>query len=69
MLKQLREEVKKAANPKKAKFLQRFFKTGKGEYAEGDVFLGLTVPQSRKIVALYRDLALSDCIKLLHLCN
>ncbi len=65
MLHQLKNDIQKAVNPKKAKFLGRFFKTGKGEYAEGDVFLGLTVPQSRIIVKKYRDLSLTDCLKLL----
>lgn len=65
MLSQLRSDVQKEANFEKAKLLQRFFKTGKGEYAEEDVFLGLTVPQSRKIVAKYKDLPLSDVTKLL----
>ena len=53
MITDIKSEIKKLANPKKAKTLQRFFKTGKGEYGEGDIFLGLTVPQSRSISTIY----------------
>lgn len=42
-------ELLSVANPEKARFLQRFFKTGPGQYAEGDVFLGLVVPLTRSI--------------------
>lgn len=42
-------ELLSMANPEKALFLQRFFKTGPGQYAEGDVFLGLIVPLTRSI--------------------
>ena len=52
----VRAELKHLTNPRKAKILKRFFKTGKGEYAEGDMFLGITVPQSRKIAQTYRDI-------------
>lgn len=47
--------IKKEANTQKAKHLQRFFKTGPGEYGEGDLFLGLTVPIQRSIVKDFKN--------------
>jgi 3-methyladenine DNA glycosylase AlkD len=44
------QELLSVANPEKAKFLQGFFKTGKGQYAEGDIMLGIVVPLTRDIV-------------------
>lgn len=61
----LKNDIKKAADPEKAKVLQRFFKTGKGEYGEGDIFLGITVPAQRKIAIQYKNLRLEDIQKLL----
>lgn len=58
----LKKDLKRLADVDKAKFLAGFFKTGKGQYAEGDIFLGITVPQQRKIAKKYRDLKL-DIIK------
>jgi 3-methyladenine DNA glycosylase AlkD len=57
-------ELKALANPKRAFELQRFFKTAKGQYGEGDVFLGLTVPEVRKIAGKYKNLSLIEIGKL-----
>lgn len=66
MLDSLHADLKKLANPSKTKILARFFKTGPGQYGEGDIFLGLMVPQSRSISQKYKDLPLSDIQKLLN---
>ena len=54
------KEMKKLGNKEKAKILSGFFKTGKGEYGEGDVFLGVMVPVSRKIAVKYGEMPLSE---------
>lgn len=52
-------------NKEKIAILQRFFKTGKGEYGEGDIFIGLTVPEQRKIAKQFQTTDFSDLKRLL----
>ncbi|MDR2682493.1 MAG: DNA alkylation repair protein, partial [Dysgonamonadaceae bacterium] len=54
------QELFSVANPEKAKFLQGFFKTGKGQYAEGDVLLGIVVPLTRDIVKKSPEMPFSE---------
>ncbi len=62
----LKRELKILANPEKAKINQKFFKTRKGEYGEGDIFLGVTTPESRKIAKKYRDIEFKELKTLLN---
>lgn len=65
-LKNIKKELFSLGSRKKAELLQKFFKTGKGQYGEGDVFIGVMVPQVRNIVKKYKDIEISETIKLLH---
>ena len=65
MLDQLRQELQSFARPQKAKILAGFFKTGRGEYGEGDRFIGVTVPASRKIAKKYSKISFKDVEALL----
>ena len=62
--KQVITDLKGLASVGKAAELQRFFKTGPGDYAEGDLFIGVVVPQTRKVAARYKDLPLNEIAKL-----
>jgi len=64
-LTELKKEVNVNANAEHAKTMQWFFKTGKGQYGEGDKFLGLKVPLQRKIASQFSDLNFDDLQKLL----
>lgn len=61
----LQKELLNRKNKEKAKFLSGFFKTGKGEYGEGDVFLGINVPLQRQLAKSHKDLNQSGIQKLL----
>jgi len=64
-LKKLKFDLLKYSDKKKAKIVQRFFKTGPGEYAEGDIFLGITVPMLRILSKRYKSLAFNETLQLL----
>lgn len=62
---QVRKLLKAQADPEKAAFFPHFFKTGPGEYGEGDRFLGVTVPKCRKIARAARGMEAAEIAKLL----
>jgi len=57
---ELRIKIKTLGSPEVAKTMQWFFKTGKGDYGEGDIFAGLKVPAQRKLAKEFKDLSLND---------
>jgi 3-methyladenine DNA glycosylase AlkD len=61
----IHERLHALGDPQQARLLQRYFKTGPGEYGEGDVFVGLRVPQVRKLAKDYRSLPFSETVRLL----
>jgi 3-methyladenine DNA glycosylase AlkD len=62
---QVKTELKKLSDPEHAMKLQGFFKTGEGEYGEGDIFLGVRVPDQRRIAKKYKNIPLTDVNDLL----
>jgi 3-methyladenine DNA glycosylase AlkD len=62
---QVKAELEGISDPEHAVKLQGFFKTGEGEYGEGDVFIGVRVPDQRRIAKKYRNIPLTDVLELL----
>ena len=65
VLKNIKKELQQLGSPSQARVLQGFFKTGKGEYGEGDVFRGIKIPVLRKLAKKYQDATCADVEKLL----
>ncbi len=66
MASQIFEQLKLVSSPEKAKASVWFFKTGPGDYGEGDKFIGVNVPQQRKVAKdLFRDLSIEEVLKCL----
>ena len=64
-LKNIIIDLQNLNDPVKAEILSKFFKTGKGQYGEGDIFLGIKVPEQRKVAKKYTGLTLDDISHLL----
>lgn len=64
-LAKIKKELNILRNPEKARFLGRFFQTGRAGYGEGDIFLGITVPRQRQVAKKYVNLSLAPLQQLL----
>ena len=62
----LLEKLRQKGTPEKADILSKFFKTGKGQYGEGDKFLGLPVPLIRETIRPFRNMPMPEILELLH---
>jgi 3-methyladenine DNA glycosylase AlkD len=62
---EIRTRLQKLGNKERATASRRYFKTGPGEYGAGDVFLGITVPEIRKLAKEYQDITLTEATQLL----
>lgn len=62
---EIKKELLDLSDPEKKEFLPYFFKTGSGQYGEGDLFIGVVVPQQRKLVKKYKSLPFPEVEKLL----
>ncbi len=63
--KNIQKELETYSTPEKKEYLPYFFKTGKGQYGEGDKFLGVVVPDTRKIAKKYKSISFDEIVKLL----
>jgi 3-methyladenine DNA glycosylase AlkD len=63
--KDISKRLQKMGDEEDARFLQGFFKTGPGQYGEGDIFLGIRVPATRKLAKEYKHLPLKEILALL----
>jgi len=59
-MKNIKKRLEQLGSPETAEILQKFFKTGPGEYGEGDIFIGVRVPDLRKLAKEFQDITTSE---------
>ncbi len=64
-MKNIQKRLKQLASSETAEILQKFFKTGPGEYGEGDIFIGVKVPDLRKLAKEFQDITTPEVRALL----
>ncbi len=64
-MKNIKDRLQQLASPETAEILQKFFKTGPGEYGEGDIFIGVRVPDLRKLAKEFQDITTSEILAFL----
>jgi len=64
-MKNIKDRLQQLASPETAEILQKFFKTGPGEYGEGDIFIGVRVPDLRELAKEFQDIATSEILAIL----
>lgn len=64
-VREIHDKLQEMGDPQRARMQQRFFKTGPGEYGEGDIFAGIPVPEIRKLVRRYGELSIKETTSLL----
>jgi len=64
-MKNIKEKLQQLASPETAEILQKFFKTGPGEYGEGDIFIGVRVPDLRKLAKEFQNITTSEILAFL----
>ncbi len=65
VVREIEKELESFSTHEKKEFLPYFFKTGKGQYGEGDEFLGVVVPDTRKVAKKYKAISFEDVVELL----
>ena len=63
--KEIQQELEQYIDPVKREYLPNFFKTGKGQYGEGDKFLGIVVPNTRMVAKRHKDVPFEVIAELL----
>jgi 3-methyladenine DNA glycosylase AlkD len=66
MIDEIQSQLANLSNNEDGLFLQRFFKTGPGQYGEGDLFRGIRVPELRRLSKMHQEISLEQAERLLH---